>query len=410
VTTRSSDPVKYPFVVHHDLSMDPRYRELQTEGAFKATLDYGEPVWIATSYDDVKLVYGDKRFVKELGHGHDLPRMIPQHIADPSMIAHMDPPRHTRVRRLVLGSFSASKARSMRGWMQALVDETLDEMVASGGPTDWVNGFAWPLPLRVASGILGVPRDEAPMFKGWIDELLDNATPAERKAESLGKLLAYIRARIAERRDEPRDDLLSEMVRARDEDDQLNEDELVSLSLALFLAGFETTAAQIANTMYVLLSRRELWEELKGDPDLLDSALEELWRWIPAFRHGWPMIQWASEDIELSNGVVIPAGEPVLPEHQIANRDESKFVNGDQIDFHRVDPDPHLSLAWGAHRCLGAHIAHLELETTLRTLLDRLPDLELVTPVDDVKWVDGDPAAQPDRAARALVTRGVLRA
>jgi cytochrome P450 len=224
------------------------------------------------------------------------------------------------------------------------------------------------------------------MFKAWIDELLDTATTLERKSEALELLLDYIRARIAERREEPRDDLLSEMVRARDEDDMLGEDELVSLSLSLFLAGFETTAAQIANTMYVLLSRRELWEELRGDPGLLDNVLEELWRWIPSFRHGWPMMQWASEDIEMSNGVVIPAGQPVLPEHQIANRDEAKFPHGDEIDFHRVDPDPHLSLAWGAHRCLGAHIAHLEIETTMRRLLERLPEIELATEPDDVKW------------------------
>jgi cytochrome P450 len=381
-----SEPVTYPFVVHNDLSMDPLYRELQQRGPFLARLDYGEPVWVATSYDDVKLVYGDKRFVKELGIGHDMPRMIPQHIADPSMLAHMDPPKHTRVRRLVLGSFSASRAKSMRGWMEQLVDEAMDELLAGGRSGDWVEGFAWPLPLRVASGILGVPRSEAPMFKAWIDELLDTATTLERKSEALELLLDYIRARIAERREEPRDDLLSEMVRARDEDDMLGEDELVSLSLSLFLAGFETTAAQIANTMYVLLSRRELWEELRGDPGLLDNVLEELWRWIPSFRHGWPMMQWASEDIEMSNGVVIPAGQPVLPEHQIANRDEAKFPHGDEIDFHRVDPDPHLSLAWGAHRCLGAHIAHLEIETTMRRLLERLPEIELATEPDDVKW------------------------
>ena len=176
------------------------------------------------------------------------------------------------------------------------------------------------------------------------------------------------------------------MVQARDDDDQLTEDELVSLALTLFLAGFETTAAQIGNTVFTLMTHRERWEELLGEPDLLRPAMEELWRWIPSFRHGMPMIQWATEDIEFSGGIVIPAGHPVVPEHQLANRDETVFADVSEIDFHREAPEPHLSLAWGAHRCMGANLANLEIEATLKALLRRLPTLELAVAPEDVPW------------------------
>ena len=175
-------------------------------------------------------------------------------------------------------------------------------------------------------------------------------------------------------------------MQARDEDDRLSEDELVNLSMTLFLGGFETTAAQLGSSVWTLMARRERWQELLDDPDLLPAALEELWRWIPSFRHGQPMIRWANEDVELSGGIVIPAGDPVLPEHQVANRDEFVFPHGMELDFHRKTPEPHLSLAWGPHRCMGAHLANLEVEVTLRSLLERFPTLGLAVAPEEVQW------------------------
>ncbi len=176
------------------------------------------------------------------------------------------------------------------------------------------------------------------------------------------------------------------MVNARDEEGQLTENELVNIALTLFLGGFETTAAQIGSTTFVLMSRRELWEELRAEPDRLSPALEELWRWIPSFRFGSPMIRWASEEVELPSGFVVPAGDPVLGEHQVANRDETVFERGWEIDFDREEPQPHLALGWGAHRCLGAHLAHLEIEAVVDRLLARMPNLELTIAPGDVPW------------------------
>ena len=208
----------------------------------------------------------------------------------------------------------------------------------------------------------------------------------EQRMEAHESMKDFVRGLIAERRATMTDDLLCKLVQARDDDDRLSEDELVNLSMTLFLGGFETTAAQLGSSVWTLMAYRDRWQELLDDPEVLPAALEELWRWVPSFRHGQPMIRWANEDVELSGGVVIPAGDPVLPEHQVANRDESVFPHGTELDFHRKMPEPHLSLAWGPHRCMGAHLANLEVEVTLRSLLERFPTLELAVAPEEVKW------------------------
>lgn len=379
--------MEYPIVRHDDLIIDDFYRDLQARGPVRVQLPYGEPCWLATSYEDVRTVYGDRRFSRELGAGRDAPRMLPLNFAgDPAIIANMDPPRHTRLRRLTLTAFSASQIQKLRGWVEEIVDELLSDLEAVGPGADYMALVAWPLPLRLLTGILGVTESDIPLFRGWVDTLMSIDQGQDVKADALGQLVEYIGALIAERRTNITDDLLSIMVNARDNEDQLSEEELLSLSIALFLAGFETTAAQLGSTLYVLMSERRLWHELLDAPALLPAAVEELWRWIPSFRFGMPNVRWAKEDVELSSGVVVPAGDPVLPEHQVANRDESVFPHGWEIDFHRIEPWPHLSLAVGAHRCLGAHLANHEIDATLRALLRRFPSLELAVPPDEVTW------------------------
>jgi len=382
-----SSLLQYPVVRHDDLIIDDFYRDLQAKGPVRVQLPYGEPCWLATTYEDVRTVYGDRRFSRELGADRDAARMMPLNFADnPAIIANMDPPRHTRLRRLTLTAFSASQIAKLRGWVEEIVNELLSDLEADGPGADYVERVAWMLPLRLLSGILGVTESDIPLFRGWVDTLMAIDEEQEVKAAALGHLVEYIGALIAERRVKPTADLLSIMVNARDNEDQLSEEELLSLSIALFLAGFETTAAQLGSTLYVLLSARRLWQELLATPELLPAAVEELWRWIPSFRFGMPNVRWAREDVELSGGVVVQAGEPVLPEHQVANRDESVFPRGWEIDFHRIKPWPHLSLAYGAHRCLGAHLANHEIEATVQALLRRFPTLELAVPPEEVTW------------------------
>lgn len=387
MTTEKMDLPTYPIVEHSDLSIDPAYRELQGRGPFKAQLPFGEPIWIATRYEDVKTVYGDRRFGKAMGYGHDTPRMHGHaHGSDTTRLDNMDPPDHTRVRRLASGAFSPAQIRSMTGWIESMTTELLDDLEAKGKGADFIELFAWKLPLRVISGILGAPDEAIPQLKGWVDQMTGPGKEIEERMEAYMAIQAYVRSLVAEHRENPSDALLSLLVQAREDDDRFTEDELVALSTTLFLGGFETTAAQLGSTVWTLMAHRHLWDELLADRDLVPNGLEELWRWIPSFRHGNPMIRWAAEDVELSDGVVIPKGDPVLPEHQIANRDESVFDHGWELDFHRKDPAPHLSLSWGPHRCMGARLASLEVEALLTALLDRFPTLELTVAAEDVTW------------------------
>lgn len=382
-----SDLPSYPIVVRDDLVIDPVYREVQQRPAFKAQPPFGEPIWIATRYEDVKTVYGDRRMGKAVGHGRDTPRMSGNsHGHDTSRLDNMDPPDHTRVRKLASAAFSPQQIRSMSGWIEQMTSDLLDDVTAEGKGSDFMELFAWKLPLQVIAGILGAPFESIGTLKGWVDTLTSEHRPFEERYEAYMSIQGFVRELIAERRENERDDLLYLLVSARDDDDRLSEDELVSIATTLFLGGFETTAAQLGSTVWTLMSHRHLWQELLDDPDLVPNGLEELWRWIPSFRHGRTMIRWAAEDVELSGGVVIPAGDPVLPEHQIANRDETVFDNGWELDFHREDPAAHLSLSWGPHRCMGARLAHLEVESAVRALLARFPGLELLTAPEDVTW------------------------
>ena len=383
----TKEPVDYPLVRHDDLSMDPVYRELQQGPPFKARLAYGEPIWILTRYDDVKTAYGDRRFGKSLGVGRDRPRMHEMAMPDdPTLLANMDPPDHTRVRRLASIAFSPARIRGMADWIQGMTDDLLDDLGEEGSGADFMSIFAWRLPLQVITGIIGASEAQIPMFRKWVDEMTGVDSTLEQRAEAFHQIIACIGDLIAERREQRSDDLLCALVEARDNEDRLTEDELLNLAMTLFLGGFETTAAQLGSTVFTLMTHRDLWQELLDDRELLPAAIEELWRWIPSFRHGWPMIRWAIEDAELSGGVVIPAGDPVLPEHQVGNRDESVFPHGWELDFHRVDPAPHMALAYGSHRCMGAHLANLEVQIALTTLLQRFPSLELAVPPDEVMW------------------------
>ena len=144
---------------------------------------------------------------------------------------------------------------------------------------------------------------------------------------------------------------------------------------SLIVGGFETTASQLGSTVYTLLSQRELWQELVSGQAVMEVALEELWRWIPGFRYGTTFVRWAREDIELSGGVVIASGEAVLPEQPIANRDECAFPHGWDLDFHRGNPKPHLALGFGEHLCMGTHLAKIQVQLTVESLVRRFPNL-----------------------------------
>ena len=385
MTDLANDVIAYPIVPERGLEVDPVYLALQERGPVRVQLPYGEPAWIASSYEDVKAVHGDRRFGKEVGVHHDPPRLHQRAPIDPNMLAMMDAPRHTRIRKLTTATFAKPRVNAMSDWVDGFVTELLGEMAAGGSTADLMD-YSWTLPNHVVVGILGVPTADVPMFRGWIDTMMAAGSTPEQRAENHAALLEYIRGLIAVRRTTHTDDVLSELVQARDDEDRLTEDELVMLSLSLFLGGFETTVAELGSMVFTLLSQRHLWEELVADRQLLPAAIDELFRWIPSFRYGFPNPRWALEDIEMSNGVVIREGDAIIGERSLSGRDESVYPHASVVDFHRENPAPHLMLGWGPHHCVGAHLATLELHLSLARILERFPGLHLTVPADEVEW------------------------
>ncbi|MBQ6642120.1 MAG: cytochrome P450 [Saccharopolyspora sp.] len=384
----SVEPKRYPFSEPERLDPEPLFAALRAQQPLiRVRLPYGEPAWLATRYDDVKLVLGDPRFSRAAGVGRDEPRMRP-HLGATGNILSKDPPEHSRLRRLVMKAFTQRRVERLRPRAQEIADGLVDRMVAAGTPADLVEDFALPLPITVICELLGVPFEDRADFRVWSDAFLSTTkfTP-EQVRECVDLLREYMTGLIAERREEGRDDLLSALVAARDEDDRLSEDEMLSLAESLLVAGHETTASQIPNFVYVLLRHPDQLAQLRADLTAVPRAVEELMRFVPlGVGAGTP--RYALEDVELG-GVTVHAGEPVLPTTTSANRDESVYTDPERLDLEREAQASHVGFGHGPHHCLGAPLARMELQVALDTLLRRLPGLRFAGSEDGIEWKNG---------------------
>lgn len=387
-TIEASRPVRsYPFSPADRLKIDPLYAHLRREEPLtRVRLPYGEEAWLATRYADVKVVLGDPRFSRAKAAGRDEPRTMP-YLRQTGLLI-MDPPDHTRLRTLVAKAFTARRVEQLRPRAQEIADDLVDRMVEQGPPADLVESFAGPLPTTVICELLGVPEADRKQFAVWAEAILSTTSLSTEQIQAyIQRMYGYTAGLIAQRRQQPTDDLLGAMVRVRDEQqDRLTEEELVQLGAGLVAAGQETTMTQIPNFVYVLLTNRELWDQLCADPDLVPAAVEELMRWVP-LGVAAAIPRYATEDIELG-GVLVRAGEPVLGALHSANRDETSFTDPDRIDFHR-DARPHFGFGHGAHHCLGAQLARMELRVALGTLVRRLPELRFAVAEEQLEWKTG---------------------
>ncbi|WP_455712253.1 cytochrome P450 [Streptomyces flaveolus] len=347
-------------------------------------MPHGGDAWLITRYDDVRAALADPRLSRAAGIGKDVPRSSPL-IQQAESLLSMDPPEHTRLRRLAAKAFTVRQVEAVRPRVQAIVDGLVDRLEESGSPADLASGLAWPMGITVICETFGVPEEDRARFRAWTDEMmaLTVADPAAIQAARDG-LDAYLRGLIARRIAEPGDDLLSRLVTAREGADQLTEAELGIFAVDLLTAGHETTANQTGNFLFTLLSRPRLWDSLVEDPGLVPSAVEELLRYTPLATSVAPFSRIAVEDFEFG-GEVIRAGDAVVAQNDSANRDESVFERPEDIDFTRA-PNPHLAFGHGAHHCPAAPLARLELNIAIGTLVRRLPGLRLAVPVDEVVW------------------------
>jgi cytochrome P450 len=378
----------FPTITAQGLDPDPLLAELRaTQPVVRVQLPFGEPCWLLTRYEDVRAMLADPRFSRAATIGTDVGRMAEFFPIEDSILG-MDPPEHTRIRRLVSATFTARRMQALRGRAQEIVDGLLDAMEASEQPVDFVQAVALPLPITMICELLGVPFEDRARFNGWADIFMTSSGhTVEELLDAHGQLTAYLADLIAKRRAEPTDDILGALVQARDEDDSvITEGELQSLAMAILVAGYETTANQLGKFVFCLLENPEQLQRLREHPDLVPNAVEELMRLIP-LSAGSQIAYLATEDVEIG-GVLIRAGEGVIASTASANRDESVFAHADELDVERPDIFQ-LGFGHGSHYCLGAHLARVELQVALESLLARFPDLRLAVPAAEVPWKDG---------------------
>ncbi|RSN42705.1 cytochrome P450 [Amycolatopsis sp. WAC 04197] len=341
--------------------------------------------WLVTRYEDVRLIFSDTRFSRNL-LAPGAPCLIEpgDFSTGEHSILNMDPPDHTRLRKLTAQAFTVRRIAGLRPRIQQIADTLLRAMVEHGPPVDLVETFAFPLPTAVMCEILGVPYEGRERFRQWSRVIVTPMaySPAE-VAQARRDGADDMAALVAVKREAPGDDLLSVLVHARDEDgDRLTEAELIDLATQLLLAGHETTVSLIATGIVLLTGHPDQLAALRSDPSLTEGAVEEIMRFDgPADAS---LLRVALEDVELSAGPV-RRGEAVLAHTGAANRDEAAFPGASRFDIRRRNA-PQLGFGHGLHFCLGAALARLEGEIAFRTLLDGLPGLDLAVSASAITW------------------------
>ncbi|MFM9610746.1 cytochrome P450 [Streptomyces niveiscabiei] len=373
------EPLDYPFNEGHSLELSRRYEEaLADDGLRLVRLPYGDPAWLATRYADVRGVLGDSRFSRAACAVNDEPREAELQV-NQGMMA-MDPPDHSRLRRLLSKAFTVQRIERMRPEVRELTERLLAGMVAAGPPADLVESLALPLPVIVICRMLGVPEADQQLFRTWSENTVSSAVGAREAEASRQDFHAYVSGLVAERRERPGDDLMSALIEARDHEDRLSEAELFEQCVGLLIAGHETTATSVPNFLYTLFQHPDQLRRLREDPELIPSAVEELLRYVP-LRTGALAARWATEDVRVG-GTLVREGEPVVVSVGAANRDARQFAEPGVLDLARSG-NRHVAFGYGVHYCPGSALARLEIQEALRALLSGLPGLRLA---GDVEW------------------------
>jgi cytochrome P450 len=309
----------------------------------------------------------------------------------------LDPPDHTRLRKLVQPSFTGRGMQALRGNIQQIADDLLDKAerdAAERGevaPDRWmelIEAFAYPFPVTVISDMLGIPREDRETIRGWTENLLsaDRFRGREMDEETragLREFIDYLQNLFERKRRAPTDDMISRLVHAEEGGNVLDEDEVLATVFLMFLAGHVTTVNLVGNGVVALLTHPDQLAKLKADPELAKGVVEETLRyWGPVDFIGRRI---AREDVEVG-GTVIPTGEQATVSLASSNRDPARFANPDVFDITRADANRHVAFGKGIHVCLGAPLARVEGQVAFSTLFRRFPELRLAVPAEEVRW------------------------
>ncbi|MDT8909786.1 cytochrome P450 [Amycolatopsis sp. PS_44_ISF1] len=339
----------------------------------------GHVGWIVSSYELVRQVLSDPRFSHSCEVGHfpvtHQGQVIPTSPLIPGMFIHMDPPGHTRYRRLLTGEFTVRRTSRLIPRAETIATEQIEAMRSKGAPADVVADYAKPLVLRLLGELVGLPYEERDRYLYAVTLLHDaEADPAEAGA-AYGQAQAFFTEIIDRRREKPEDDLISALVR-----EDLTGEELCNIVTLMLFAGYETTESALAVGVFALLQHPEQLAALRADPAKLDPTIEELLRYLTV--NQYHTYRTALEDLKLE-GEVIKEGDTVTVSLPAANRDPGKFARPAELDIGR-DTAGHVAFGFGIHQCLGQNLARIELRTGFSALLRAFPDLRLAVPADEV--------------------------
>ncbi|MFE7314737.1 cytochrome P450 [Streptomyces sp. NPDC057555] len=364
----------------------PYYAKLRAQGpVHRVRTPFDQEAWLIVGHEAVRSALADPRLGKDR-HKSDLQRVIDDEDPLLTNMLDVDPPHHTRLRKLVAKEFTPRRVEALRPRVQHITDGLLDAMLAAPDHrADLIEALAFPLPMTVICELLGVPSIDRDAFRAWSQEIV-SPTSAEAAQDAFGTMAGYLTDLIEHQRRESADGLLSALIRTSDEDgDRLSHEELIGTAFLLLVAGHETTVNLISNGVRALLEHPAQLAALRADGGLLDNAVEEMLRYDgPVETATW---RFADEPVEIG-GTLIPAGSAVLVSLASASRDPQRFDDADDFDITR-DPRGHVAFGHGIHFCLGAPLARMEGRIALRSLLDRCPDLALDTSADAPTWRPG---------------------
>ena len=360
----------------------------------------GHTAWLVVGHEEAKAALNDPRLSKDMHAA--LARsgeVVAEGLPGPALARHMlsvDPPDHTRLRRLAMPAFSRRRVDMLEARVRSIVDGLLDDLEARGGAdriVDLVAGYAFPLPFTVISELLGIPEPDRADLGRWFGILLAPSSGPQPPAEAVAAsrlIVEYLTALLDRKRAAPGEDLVTDLVVVADRDGALTEQEMLSTIFQLVVAGHDTTTSLIGNGTVALLRHPAQRDALVADPGLVPRAIEECLRWDPPVPHS--TFRYTTEEIRIGpvdNPVVVPAFAQVIVSLAAANRDPARYHDAESFDINRAEGS-HLALGHGIHFCLGAPLARMEARIAFTALHARFPAMRLGVAPTELHWGHGD--------------------
>jgi len=385
--TETMPPVRqWPAPDLTGVDFDPVLTDLMQEGPVtRIQLPNGEGwAWLVTRYDDVRWVTNDPRFSREAVMDRPVTRLAPHFIPRRGAVGFLDPPDHTRLRRSVAAAFTARGVERVREKSRRMLDELVDELLQDGPPADLTAAVLGPFPIAVICELMGVPAADRQNMHIWTQLILSSSHGAKVSEKAKDEMSAYFADLIGLREGSTGEDVASLLGAALGRG-EVTLDEAVGLAVLLQIGG-EAVTNNTGQMFYILLTRPDLAQRLRAEPEIRPQAIDELLRYVP-HRNAVGLSRIATADVEI-NGVRIRAGDAVYVSYLAANRDPDVFPDPETIDFGR-NPNPHVAFGFGPHYCPGGMLARLEAELLVDALLDRVPGLRLAVPPEQVPFKKG---------------------